>query len=69
MAATLLAMGETPAAVTWWPRNSPSATPKTHFSCRLELLEEGPQVPHVLGNGAAPDDNIVQVDEDEVQPG
>ncbi len=38
-------------------------------SCRLEPLEQGPQVPHVLGSGAAPDDNIIQVDEYEVQPG
>ena len=36
---------------------------------RLEPLEEGPQVPHVLGGGAAPDDDIIQVDEYEVQPG
>ncbi len=38
-------------------------------SCRLEPLEEGPQVSHVLGGGAAPDDNIIQVDEYEVQAG
>ncbi len=36
-------------------------------SC-LEPLEEGPQVPPVLGGGAAPDDDIIQVDEYEVQP-
>jgi hypothetical protein len=74
MAATLLAMGETSAAVTWWPRNYFRHSENTLLlvddqSCRLELLEQGLQVPHVLGGGAAPDDNIIQVDEYEVQPG
>ncbi len=36
---------------------------------RLEPLEQGPQVPPMLGSGAAPDDNIIQVDKYEVQPG
>ena len=32
IAVTLLAIGDTPAAETWWPKKSTSGTPNTHFS-------------------------------------